>query len=103
VRRQLESLAAAGAFDAMGLDRAVVHAAAETILAVAAKAAEQRESGQGGLFGGDAAPHADVPLQDVKWAAIERMAQEKEAFGFYYSAHPVDRYRALASGMGVRS
>jgi len=103
-RRQLESLAAAGGFDSLGLDRAVVHAAAETLLAVAAKAAEQRESGQGGLFGGVDAPHASVPLQhDVKWAAIERMAQEKEAFGFYFSAHPVDRYRILARGKGVRS
>jgi len=102
-RRQLESLAAAGAFDSMGLDRAVVHAAAETILAVAANAAVQRESGQGGLFGGDEGPHADVPLHNVKWTATEQMAQEKEAFGFYFSKHPVDRYRALARGKGVRS
>ncbi|MCW2388143.1 DNA polymerase-3 subunit alpha [Sphingobium sp. B11D3B] len=102
-RRQLESLAAAGAFDSLGLDRAVVHAAAEALLAVAAKAAEQRESGQGGLFGGEDVSHADVPLPDVKWAAVERMAQEKEAFGFYFSAHPVDRYRILARGKGVRS
>jgi DNA polymerase-3 subunit alpha len=102
-RRQLESLAAAGAFDCLGLDRAVVHTAAESILAVAASAAAQRESGQGGLFGGDETPHADVPLQDVKWAAIERMAQEKDAFGFYFSAHPVDRFRILARGKGVRS
>ena len=102
-RRQLESLAAAGAFDGLGLDRAVVHSAAESILAVAASAASQRESGQGGLFGGDDVSHADVPLQDVKWAAIERMAQEKDAFGFYFSAHPVDRFRMLARSKGVRS
>jgi DNA polymerase-3 subunit alpha len=103
-RRQLESLAAGGAFDGLNLDRAVVHAAAETILSVAAKAAETRQSGQGGLFGGDEAPHADVPLQlDIKWTAIERMAQEKEAFGFYFSAHPVDRYRQFARARGVRS
>jgi DNA polymerase III subunit alpha len=103
-RRQLESLAAGGAFDGLGLDRAVVHAAAETILSVAAKAAEARESGQGGLFGGDAAPHADVPLQrDLRWTGVERMAQEKEAFGFYFSAHPVDRYRQFSRARGVRS
>jgi DNA polymerase-3 subunit alpha len=103
-RRQLESLAAGGAFDCIGLDRAVVHAAAETILSVAAKAAESRESGQGGLFGGDEVAHADVPLPiDVSWALSERMAQEKEAFGFYFSAHPVDRYRQLCKERGVRS
>jgi DNA polymerase-3 subunit alpha len=103
-RRQLESLAAGGAFDSLGLDRAVVHAAAETLLSVAAKAAETRESGQHGLFGGGEVAHADVPLPvGVKWAASERMAQEKEAFGFYFSAHPVDRYRQFARAKGVRS
>ena len=96
-RRQLESLAAAGAFDSLEIDRAVVHAAAETLLAVAAKAAEARESGQGGLFGAVEAAHADVPLQThIRWTSIERMAQEKDAFGFYFSAHPVDRYRQFA-------
>jgi DNA polymerase-3 subunit alpha len=103
-RRQLESLAAGGAFDSLGLDRAVVHAAAEALLSVAAKAAETRESGQHGLFGGGEVAHADVPLpMGVKWAASERMAQEKEAFGFYFSAHPVDRYRQFARAKGVRS
>ncbi|MBT2185753.1 DNA polymerase III subunit alpha [Sphingobium nicotianae] len=103
-RRQLESLAAGGAFDTLGLDRAVVHAAAEAILSVAAKAAEQRESGQGGLFGGDDVPHANVPLpHDAVWARNERMEQEKDAFGFYFSAHPVDRYRQIARERGVRT
>ncbi|OJY67000.1 MAG: DNA polymerase III subunit alpha [Sphingobium sp. 66-54] len=103
-RRQLESLSAAGAFDGLGLDRGVVHAAAETILTVAAKAADMRESGQGGLFGGDDAAHADVPLpSNADWVQSERMAQEKEAFGFYFSAHPVDRYREVARERGVRT
>src|SRR3546814_16256715 len=31
------------------------------------------------------------------------MAQEKEAFGFYFSAHPVDRYRHLAEARGAKS
>ncbi|WP_443971510.1 DNA polymerase III subunit alpha [Sphingobium sp. CR28] len=103
-KRQMESLAAAGAFDSLGLDRAVAFAAAETVLAVAASAAHQRASGQGGLFGGDDVPHASVPLtQEARWSASERMAQEREAFGFYFSAHPVDRYRQFSRGRGVRS
>src|SRR3546814_17208556 len=32
----------------------------------------------------------------------ERMEQEKEAFGFYFSAHPVDRHRLLAKMHGAR-
>ncbi|HKY80879.1 MAG TPA: DNA polymerase III subunit alpha [Sphingobium sp.] len=103
-RRQLESLAAAGAFDEIHPDRAGVHAAADMILSVAASAAEARESGQGGLFGDVETPHADVRIPPHQtWSTADRMAQEKEAFGFYFSAHPVDRYRHLAEARGARS
>ncbi|KKW92746.1 DNA polymerase III subunit alpha [Sphingobium chungbukense] len=103
-RRQLESLAAAGAFDGIHADRAGVHAAAETILSVAASAAEARESGQGGLFGDVEAPHADVRIPPHQtWSTADRMAQEKDAFGFYFSAHPVDRFRHLAEARGAKS
>ncbi|HEU4498834.1 MAG TPA: DNA polymerase III subunit alpha, partial [Sphingomicrobium sp.] len=91
-RRQLESLAAAGAFDALNADRAAVHASAETILAHAAAAHDQRTSGQHGLFGGGASSGV-APIRmprDVRWNLAERMAAEREAFGFYFSAHPVD-------------
>ena len=103
-RRQLESLAAAGAFDGIHADRAGVHAAAETILSVASSNAQARESGQGGLFGDVETPHADVRIPPHQaWTVADRMAQEKEAFGFYFSAHPVDRYRHLAEARGARS
>lgn len=103
-RRQLESLAAAGAFDEVHADRAGVHAAADTILSVAASAAQARESGQGGLFGDAETPHADVRIPPHQtWSTADRMAQEKDAFGFYFSAHPVDRYRHLADARGAKS
>jgi DNA polymerase III subunit alpha len=103
-RRQLESLAAAGAFDGIYADRAGVHAAVEIMLSVAASAAEARESGQGGLFGGDDVSQADVRIPPHKpWSVADRMAQEKDAFGFYFSAHPVDRYRHLAEARGAMS
>jgi len=103
-RRQLESLAAAGAFDELHADRAGVHAAAETILSVAASNAAARESGQGGLFGDVETPHADVRIPPHQtWSVADRMAQEKDAFGFYFSAHPVDRYKHLADARGAKS
>jgi DNA polymerase-3 subunit alpha len=104
-RRQLESLAAAGALDNLSPDRAAVFAAAETLLAEAARAHDERESGQGGLFGGGAGEtRAQVRLDSAKrWSASERMAAEKEAFGFYFSSHPTDRYRHVAAGEGARS
>ncbi|MEO5809739.1 MAG: DNA polymerase III subunit alpha, partial [Sphingomicrobium sp.] len=104
-RRQLESLAAAGAFDSIVPDRATLFSAAETILAHAASAHDQRTSGQHGLFGGPAS--ADVSAirlpRDARWTLAERMAAEREAFGFYFSAHPVDAQRHLLAAHRVKS
>ena len=102
-KRQLETLAAAGAFDEIEPNRAGVHAVAETMLAVAARTHDAKISGQGGLFG-DAEPAGDaikLPAS-ARWSMSERMEQEKEAFGFYFSAHPVDRHAHLAKSHGAR-
>ncbi|HWT14090.1 MAG TPA: DNA polymerase III subunit alpha, partial [Allosphingosinicella sp.] len=102
-RRQIESLAGGGAFDDIA-ERPAVFAAAETILAAASSAAEARDSGQGGLFG--EGPANVVPIRmppSEQWSLAQRMAQEKESFGFYYSAHPVDNYRHLVIAHGARS
>jgi DNA polymerase-3 subunit alpha len=103
-RRQMESLAGAGAFDGIAPERAGVFAVAETILAVASSAEQNRTSGQGGLFGGTETSIAAIKLpKDKSWSLAERMTQEKEAFGFYFSAHPIDRYRHLAVAHGAKS
>ena len=104
-RRQLESLAAAGGFDALNTDRPAVHAAAETILAHAAAAHDQRTSGQHGLFGGGGSSGvAPIRLpRDARWTLAEQMAAERDAFGFYFSAHPVDAQRHLLAAHKVRT
>ncbi|WP_294352699.1 DNA polymerase III subunit alpha [uncultured Sphingomonas sp.] len=103
-KRQLETLAAAGAFDGLDANRAGVHAVAETILAVAASAHHGRTSGQGGLFGEESHAGDVIKLPTTaRWSLMERMEQEKDAFGFYFSAHPVDRHRMLAKMHGART
>jgi DNA polymerase-3 subunit alpha len=103
-RRQIESLAGGGAFDALDSNRAAVFAAAETILAHAASAADARESGQGGLFGGGESNVVPIRMPvAATWTLAQRMSAEKESFGFYFSAHPVDRYRHLAEAHGAKS
>jgi DNA polymerase-3 subunit alpha len=103
-KRQLETLAAAGAFDSIDPNRAGIFATAETILATAARVHDMKTSGQGGLFGtADAVePAIKLPLS-ARWTLAQRMDQEKEAFGFYFSAHPVDRHGHLAKMHGARS
>lgn len=95
-RRQIESLAAAGAFDSIAPDRAAVFASAEIVLAHAASAADQRESGQHGLFGGEGPAVAPIRLANAEeWTLAKRMAAEREAFGFYFSSHPIEAHRHL--------
>ena len=103
-KRQLETLAAAGAFDGIEPNRAGVHAVAETMLAVAARTHDQKTSGQGGLFGDTSHAGDTIRLpQAARWTLSQRMEQEKEAFGFYFSAHPIDRHAHLARMHGARS
>ena len=103
-RRQLESLAGAGAFDGISPDRPAVFAAAEIILAHAASAQEQRESGQAGLFGTNSAEAAPIRMpRDASWTLAQRMAAERDAFGFYFSAHPVDSSRHLLAAHKVKT
>ncbi|HEX8641691.1 MAG TPA: DNA polymerase III subunit alpha [Allosphingosinicella sp.] len=102
-RRQIESLAAAGAFDEIA-ERFAAFAAAETILAAASSAAEARDTGQGGLFGEGPANVVPIRMPTAEqWTLAQRMTQEKESFGFYFSAHPVDNYRHLARAHGART
>jgi DNA polymerase-3 subunit alpha len=101
-RRQLESLAGAGAFDGIA-ERWAAFGAAETILSAASSAADARVSGQGGLFGEGAANVVPIRMPSAEnWTLAQRMAAEKESFGFYFSAHPVDNYRHLAQAHGAR-
>jgi DNA polymerase-3 subunit alpha len=103
-RRQLESLAGAGAFDSIKPERAALFSAAETILAHAASAHEQRDSGQAALFGGGTSDAAPIRLpRDASWTIAQRMAAERESFGFYFSEHPVDSSRHLLAAHKVKT
>jgi DNA polymerase-3 subunit alpha len=103
-RRQIEGLAAAGALDCLEPNRAKVLANAEMLLAVADEAERSRTSGQAALFGGD--DHAEPTLRLAEaqvWSKAEQMSKERENFGFYFAAHPVEQFRAIASANGARS
>ncbi len=103
-RRQIEALAGAGAFDCVEPDRPRAYAGAEALLGCANSSAHERSTGQGGLFGGDVdlAPVLQLPAAEP-WTLGERMTREKEAFGFYFSAHPVEQYEAILAARGVRT
>jgi DNA polymerase-3 subunit alpha len=101
-KRQYESLAKAGAFDALNPNRAQAMAAAELILRFAAAAAEERGSNQVSLFGGGVEPGAAPSLPAVPdWPMIDRLNNEFDAIGFYLSSHPLDAYGAGLKRLSV--
>jgi DNA polymerase-3 subunit alpha len=99
-RGQVEILAKAGAFDSLCSNRAQVFFGAEMIVRRAQAQAEERGSGQIGLFGGGA-PEA-LRLPDIAdWPQMERLNYEAEAIGFHISAHPLDMYGKALKRLGV--
>ena len=101
-RMQIEHLVKAGAFDSMEPNRARLFSAAETILRRAVSLAEERESGQIGLFGGKGGQTEKLRLPEVPdWPQLEKLAFEAEAIGFHLTAHPLDAYTQALRRLGV--
>jgi DNA polymerase-3 subunit alpha len=99
-KRALETLAAAGAFDALEPNRALVYANVEQMMAEAGKKADDEQTGQISLLGGMELNAAPVVLKlkpAEAWTPMEKLQKEFDAIGFFLSGHPLDQYeRALA-------
>jgi DNA polymerase III subunit alpha len=116
-KRVLESLIAAGACDSLGSHRKHLIEALEPAWAEAQLLQQEREAGQGSLFGEDGkdgkvgkegangAPLPALPvLPDIPaWTEAERLAKEKEVLGFFISGHPLERFREEVELFGSRT
>jgi DNA polymerase-3 subunit alpha len=102
-KRVLESLAAAGAFDALEGNRAQVFAGADVMLAVAQRQHEVQTSGALEFsFGGSARSRA-IQLPNMEaWLPAERLQKEFEAIGFFLTGHPLDDYTAAIKQMQLQ-
>ncbi|MEJ1975411.1 MAG: DNA polymerase III subunit alpha [Acetobacteraceae bacterium] len=99
-KMQIENLVRAGAFDRFSVNRAQLFGGAELVLRRAQADAEQKESGQIGLFGGSRPEPIRFPdMPD--WPPLERLGFEAEAIGFHLTAHPLDMYAALLKRIGA--
>jgi DNA polymerase-3 subunit alpha len=104
-KRGLETLAAAGAFDALEKNRALVFANADQILREAGLKAENDDQGQWDMLGKMEQAAASVVLKlkaADAWTPMERLAHEFDAVGFYLSGHPLDQYEQALSKLGVK-
>lgn len=100
----VESLIKAGAFDSIsgGYGRATLLAALEDAMSNGARQREDRESGQGNLFGDDASsgPAARPRMPQIpEWSDKQRLEEEKRVLGFYFSGHPLAEARELVEGL----
>jgi DNA polymerase-3 subunit alpha len=102
-KRVLESLAAAGAFDALEPNRAQSFAAVDTMMAAAQRAYDNAAFGQNELFGGPAAQEPLVLPLVEPWLPAERLQKEYDAIGFFLTGHPLDDYAAALKRLRVQS
>jgi DNA polymerase-3 subunit alpha len=102
-KRVIESLGAAGAFDALDSNRARVFAGAEAVLAACQRSHEAATIGQSDMFGNAAdAPTIMLP-QLEPWLPAERLRREYDAIGFFLSGHPLDDYATVLKRLRVQS
>jgi DNA polymerase III subunit alpha len=103
-KRVLESLAAAGAFDALESNRACVFATVDAMLGEAQRALETKESGALEFSFGDSGGRGALRLPKVEpWLPAERLQKEFDAIGFFLSGHPLDDYMPALRRMRVQS
>ncbi len=102
-KRIIESLAAAGAFDALEHNRARVFLGADAILAACQRSHEAATIGQNDMFG-NAADAPTIMLPQVEpWLPAERLRREYDAIGFFLSGHPLDDYATVLKRLRVQS
>jgi DNA polymerase-3 subunit alpha len=107
---------AAGACDSLGGHRKQLIEVLEPALAEAQLLNQDREAGQGSLFGedgkaesggkvetGDSFPALPAFPDIPAWTEAERLAKEKEVLGFFISGHPLERYREEVELFGSRT
>ena len=104
-RRSLEHFIKAGAFDWTKLPRAELFERVEEVLKLGNRHRDDAKSPQMGLFGAVAANDE----QDLKpnrpllpeWDSTVKLANEKEALGFYLTGHPLERFKSDLVRLGT--
>lgn len=101
-KRSLEALAQAGAFDCFeGTTRAAYIEAGdsgssgiELAVRYGAQAQQNKQGGQGDLFGGNSEMQLAEPKlpQTEPWSFMEQLNKEKEVIGMFISGHPLDPF-----------
>lgn len=106
-KRVIEQLIFAGAFDALPGNRAQKVHELEQVMQLASQDKRNKLTGQMGIFGGESSLEDDAQgyvfaLKDELTTA-EKLEREKEAVGFYLSAHPMESYKKQMDRFAIRT
>ena len=103
-KKNIESLALAGAFDNMRIQREQFFAETgkgeqfiDILVRYGNKYQTDKSTATNSLFGDDnfvAIAKPQIPVAEP-WSTIEKLNKEKELVGIYLSAHPLDEYRIV--------
>jgi DNA polymerase-3 subunit alpha len=102
-KRSMENMIAAGVFDSLHGSRARLTHSVDRLMAEAASRHEDRASGQGGLFGDAPADQTDLVVAGNEWPLAERLQNELNALGFFFSAHPLDDYEQVLKRLRIQT
>jgi DNA polymerase-3 subunit alpha len=96
-RKVIETLIRSGVFDRFGETRATLFAGLDQAIEYAARKKESKLFGQVSLF--ESCEQEEFPPLELtkfpEWPELELLEHEKENLGFYFSGHPLDRYRTV--------
>jgi len=101
-RKVLENLIYAGAMDTLRGNRNQQLAALDQAMAYGQQLQREKANGQVSIFGGGdsgvALPRPELPDEE-EMPMREKLSQERDRLGFYFSGHPLSRHRREAESL----
>ena len=106
-KRQIEALIKSGAFDSLGTNRSMLLAEYEKVIDIFVQGKKGRDENQLDIFSvanASESEHLSVeytftPMEEI--TLKEKIRQEKESTGMYFSGHPSDEYAVHAKYLGA--
>jgi len=106
-KKVMEILIKSGAMDGFGLSRKALLGSIEFISDSALQRQKNARSGQNDLFAGmESAEQIPVNVEvqnELDWTQREKLAFEKEAFGYFFSDHPLRSYEEALHKVATHS
>ena len=105
-KRQIEALIKSGAFDGLGTNRSMLISEYEKIIDVFVSRSKARDADQLDMF--SLSNVIDIPQTKTEYvfeqlpeiSLREKIRQEKESTGMYFSGHPIDEFAAHSEYLG---